>query len=899
MTALDMACYPLGTDGAIHNWLACGTVTSPLDEVLPRVIQPDGSPFGSRGRWVLNYWAWSKHSKAMKLRVYRQLEPLAWQPGERPTLHTDGIGGKTWEYRVAEEDQVIDFSLFNFNPALMQAWTFALLEADTPLALDAELITIGPARIFLNGTLHTHYAREFSYVEAQRVPVTLALSAGLNELYLQGDMLGWREARLALGLRFLDNPPVRVRLPLGGVSADHWHRAENGLNALQVRQFAFPTVPGHVTLDPAADEPVAFEAQVDLPIPKNLFPQLSALDVPRASAQLTLAPGERAELPISEAVAASMSSTPGENSLRLTLRPLDGTPIAVERDIWAGQNTFSTEPYGDYESRRAEALAHLARMPYDVPAALAALELGMIDRIPSDAVALACHYMENRYDCADFYAIGLLALLERCGDSPALAPQDKARIEAAFLGFKYWIDEPGLDAMCYFTENHQILFHVAAYLAGQRRVDRVFSNSGWTGKQQKVRARRRIENWILRRLQGNFSEWDSNAYMALDAFAMLALVDYAASPRLREMGAALLHKLFFLLACQSFRGAHASTHGRCYVTGLKSARVENTSSLARIAWGMGIFNGETRATGLLALSRNYRVPDVIQRIGADVDRTLITRSQSRAQFRPQFDMRGDWWDVTTLTYRTPDVMLSAALDYQPGDMGIQEHLWQATLSPEASVFTTYLGNSQEHGNARPNFWAGSARLPRVGMVDRTAICLYRLEPGVGLGITHAYFPAAMFDEYRIEGQWAFARCGNGYIALWGDGDLLMIERGRHAGQELRSSGEGEVWICHVGRAADDGDFAAFQRGVMQHTPQVEAGRVVWTAPDGRTLAFGWEGALTVDGAPEDWARFPHYDNAYTHTSMDAPMMKITHNGDDVTLDLKRGRVITERQVTEI
>lgn len=899
MTTLDMACYPLGADGAIHNWLACGAVTSSLDDVLPRVIKPNGSPFGSRGRWVLNYWAWSKPSKALKLRVYRQLDPLTWQPGDRPVLGGEAIEGRRWEYKTAEEDQVIDFSLFNFNPALMQAWTFALLEADMPLALDAELITIGPARIFLNGALHTHYAREFSYVEAQRIPVTLALSAGLNEIYLQGDMLGWREARLALGLRFLDKPPVRVRLPLGGVPADQWHHAETDLKALQVRQFAFPTLPGYMTLDPAADAPVAFEAQVELPIPKNLFPQLSALDVPRASAHLTLAPGERGELPISEAVAASVSSTPGENSLRLTLRPLDGTPIAVERDIWAGQNTFSAQPYGDYESRRKEVLSHLARMPYDVPAALAALELGIIDRIPSSAVALACHYMETRCDCADFYAVGLLALLERCGDSPVLAQEDRARIEAAFLGFKYWIDEPGLDAMCYFTENHQFLFHVSAYLAGQRWGDRVFSNSGWTGKQHLARARRRIENWILRRLQGNFSEWDSNAYMALDAFALLALVDHADSPRLREMATALLHKLFFLLACQSFRGAHASTHGRCYVTGLKSARVENTSSLGRIAWGMGIFNGETRATGLLALSRRYRVPDVIQRIGADVGQTLVTRSRSRAQFRPQFDMRGDWWDVSTLTYRTPDMMLSAALDYQPGEMGIQEHLWQAALSPEAVIFTTYPGNSQEHGNARPNFWAGSARLPRVGMVDRTVICLYRLEPGVGLGFTHAYFPTAVFDEYHIEGQWAFARCGSGYVALWSDGDLLLTEYGRHVGQELRSSGAGEVWICHVGRAADDGDFAAFRRGVKQAAPQVEAGRIEWVTPDSRRLAFAWEGALTVDGVSEDWASFPHYDNAYTHTPLDAELMTIAHGGDSLTLDLRRGRMFTERQVTKI
>jgi hypothetical protein len=210
---------------------------------------------------------------------------------------------------------------------------------------------------------------------------------------------------------------------------------------------------------------------------------------------------------------------------------------------------------------------------------------------------------EHCYDCADFYAVGLLALLYRYGDQPALRTADREQIESAFRTFKFWLDEPGLDAMCYFTENHQILFHMTAYLAGQRWPDRVFSNSRLTGRQQLARARPRIESWILRRLRGNLSEWDSNAYLALDVFAMLALVEFADSRRPREMATVLLHKIFFMIACQSYRSRHGSTHGRCYVTGLKSAHVENTSSLQRIAWGMDIFNGETRATGLLAMAR--------------------------------------------------------------------------------------------------------------------------------------------------------------------------------------------------------------------------------------------------------------------------------------------------------
>jgi hypothetical protein len=882
-----LARYPLGEDGAIRYWLACGPVTSPLAE-LEQLVSPDGSPFGAGQRWILNYWAYTPESRALKLRLYRQLPPPDWQPGPRPAVGQFALSGQRWRYAVAEEDRVIDFSRFNFTPTRIQGWTYTCLEVAEPVTVRAELITIGPARVWVNGSLVTHFDRAFSYVEPLRGPLEFQLRPGLNDLYLLGEMLGWREARLALGLRLHDQPPVTVGIPLGDIPAEQWFRAERGLAALQVRQYAFPTLPGQVWLDAAAPEPFQFEAEVSLPVPED-FEDMAPLELPSERARLALQPGEAGELPIGPAVLAAMARMPGEHGLSLVVRPADGTPLEARRAIWASANDFSHRPYGDYDTRRQEALTHLAQMPLDVLAAMAAVETGAAAQIDSDAVALACYFLENRCDCADFYAVGLLALHYQYAGLPALRPADQARIERAFRSFKFWLDEPGLDAMCYFTENHQVLFHVTAYLAGQRWPEWVFSNSGLTGRQQRRRARARIESWILRRLRGSFSEWDSNAYLALDVFALLALVEFAGSPRLRAMATALLHKVFFMIACQSLRGVHGSTHGRCYVQGLKSARVENTSGLQRIAWGMGIFNGETRATGMLALARRYRVPEVIQRIGADLPDELVTRAHSTAAYRPRFDLQRGAWDVRTITYRTPDVMLSAAIDHRPGERGVQEHLWQATLGPEAVVFTTYPGNSQEHGNARPNFWAGSARLPRVGMAGRTVICLYRLEPGVGLGFSHAYFPVAMFDEYRLVGGWAFARAGKGYVALWGDGDLVLTEKGRHAGQELRSRGPGQVWLCHVGRAVQDGDFETFCRNVAQHTPQAAGASVRWTAPGGDRLAFAWEGPLLVNEQPQDWSDFLHYENRYTQTPLGADRMVIRHGAQALVLDLAHGR----------
>lgn len=886
----NFAAYSLAQDGTIRHWLACGPVVSRLTG-LEKFVSPTGNPHGHQRRWALNYWAYHPEVIQLKKRIYDGIAPFNRQPQALPIVNQPHIDDHVWRYVLAHEDRMIDFSRFNFAPSIMRSWVFAILEAPQEMAVSVEIFTIGPVQLWLNEVLAHQFDATFSYVAPLTVTTTLNLHAGRNRVALHGLMLGWREARLALGMRLPGNPSLTVQIPLGDIDTQQWHAAEVGLAQIRLKQFAFPNLKGFIELDQAAPAPLEVDLSIGIPTTGSPWAQFASEDVPRATARLNLKPGASAELPITAALAQMMAQLPGENTLDLTIRPADDLPLSRTHKVWFSANRFSLQPYGTYDARRREAIEHLSRMDYDVFAAMAAVETGRKTQISSEAVSISCEFMRQRYDCADFYALSLLALLYRYGEHTALKPSDRERIEAEFLGFKYWVDEPNLDGMCYCTENHQILFHVTAYLAGQYWKDSTFSNCGLTGRQQQRRAQARVESWILRRLQGGFSEWDSNAYLTMDVFAMLSLVEFAAGSRLQEMATTLLHKIFFMIASQSFRGAHGSTHGRCYVEGLKSARVENTSSLQRIAWGMGIFNGETRATGMLAMARRYRVPEIVQEIGADTERDLLTRVRSFAAYRPQFDMHSGSWDIRTITQRSADYMLSAAINYRPGEMGVQQHLWQATLSPEAVVFTTYPGNNQEHGHARPNFWAGSVRLPRVVMAHRTLICLYPIEANVGLGFSHAYFPTAMFDEWQIEGAWAFARVGKGYIALWGDGDLALTTAGSHSMQELRSSGRGEAWICHVGQASEDGRFAEFCAKVSQNPPRQHGTEILWREPRGHLLRFSWEGDLFADDQPEDLNTFPHYENAYTRTPLQAKIMELRHNGRSMKLDLLRGRVL--------
>ena len=176
-------------------------------------------------------------------------------------------------------------------------------------------------------------------------------------------------------------------------------------------------------------------------------------------------------------------------------------------------------------------------------------------------------------------------------------------------------------------------------------------------------------------------------------------------------------------------------------------------------------------------------------------------------------------EVNKVTYRTPDAQLASAQDFRKGEKGYQQHIWQATLSPMATVFTTHPPCAAEDGSHRPNFWHGNTILPRVAQWKDTLIAIHKLPEDDWMGFTHAYFPVHAFDAYVMREShagtmWAFARKGEGYLALTASGGLDFITQGLTAYRELRSYQQHAVWLCCMGRAALDGDFDAFQARVL-------------------------------------------------------------------------------------
>jgi hypothetical protein len=307
-------------------------------------------------------------------------------------------------------------------------------------------------------------------------------------------------------------------------------------------------------------------------------------------------------------------------------------------------------------------------------------------------------------------------------------------------------------------------------------------------------------------------------------------------------------------------------------------------------WGMGVFNQHILGPVSLACAVNYELPLLIQQIATALPDEMWSREHHAGEFEKWCDRINGPWEVNKVTYKTPDYMLCSAQDYRPGEKGSQQHIWQATMGPDAVVFVNHPAWVSEEGSHRPDFWHGNIILPRTAQWKDVLLSIHNLPEDDWLGFTHAYFPVFAFDEYvlrdGVDGQkWAFARKDDGYLALTAAQGFELITRGDNAYRELRSYGLHNSWLCHMGRAALDGEFNDFQKKVLALSVNFDDLAVQCDTLRGETLAFGWQGPLLLNGQEQPITGFKHYENPYCVADLAAPQMEIAFGNRLMQLEL--------------
>lgn len=276
-----------------------------------------------------------------------------------------------------------------------------------------------------------------------------------------------------------------------------------------------------------------------------------------------------------------------------------------------------------------------------------------------NALKRQASYVNHRYDCSDF-RLQLMFRIYKDGYEK-LSDTDRALIKETFLNFKYFMDEPGDDSMCYWSENHQILFAVSEYLAGQEWENEVFTNSGMTGAQHKQKALERIEAWIAQRKQYGFSEYLSNVYLQEDIAPMANFIEYSLDRALADKMRSVMDLLWFDVATHCVKNRFVPASSRMYGNNKAGNYIGNSLlSSMNLLWGRDTLAGRLEESDLSAEERKliensasacescmsinfiaavekgaYTLPPVIKKIACDSETRVIRMSagQSPAEMK--------------------------------------------------------------------------------------------------------------------------------------------------------------------------------------------------------------------------------------------------------------------------
>lgn len=836
--------------GFIHNWLVAGPQIIPVN-----LDQFQGDNI--RGQVAQHYY--ESPSGITKTPVERG--PLT------KGLFQVGDYQGSWNYHACREDHLVDHSGFYPTPHYLRSWAYTQLFCKEAQEVLLVATTHDPADVWLNGE-HVHRQEHFSEQHPGSLPFKVLLKNGVNKILVRFEAVAIRECPHAMALQVcrLTDPKepyparsgIHVRIPTLIEGVSRRNKFEKVAAVTYITQDVFE-----------AEDQIRLHWPDDL---KDPSPATVRLQTPNgkinAEATVDGTAGDQLFLNFPYQIP--------EGPYRILMMPLAweyyerDLRITREISLWnLGRNRYSATPYGTYAERRQEALVS-ANQHKSLFAEIAKMALNQWATINTESILGTLQSVQ----LLEF--LGVLGMLYRFGDHVQFPKELLQPMEETILGFQYgntaaWETKTGG------SESDQILSHAGEILAGQRYPERTFLRSGKTGQWHRENGERLALEWLHQRGAYGFSEWDSNISFAEQLLALSHLFDLAEAESVREMSAVLMDKLFITIAINSYQGVFGSTHGRTYAPFVKGGLLEPTSGIARLMWGTGIFNHHIAGTVSLACMERYELPSLISEIAVSKPEELWSRERHAVNAERV---------VNKVTYKTPDTMLCSAQDYYPGEQGRLEHIWQATLGAAATVFVTHPACTSEDDARQPNFWAGNAILPRVAQWKDMLIAVYHLPEDDWMGFTHAYFPTYAFDEYALRDGWAFARKGEGYLALTAAGGFSLTRHGYYAFRELRSYGGNNIWLCHMGRVTLDGDFSAFQDKVLALPVAFDDGSVHCTTLRDEALSFGWRDPFTRDGQEQPLSGFEHYESPFAASGYPCRQMEIGIGEDALRLNFE-------------
>jgi hypothetical protein len=771
-------------------------------------------------------------------------------------IFTIGAYKGEWNYYGCKEDHLVDLSASFQALAYVRAWAYSHLYLNSDSTVQFTVSTYGPVDIWIN---KKHVSQHEEFTEQQSsFQFEAQLTRGINKILIRFANVAAPDAVLSVALKLNgDNSAAKVQIPTLIPSISRRNQLEEIYDQIYLER----DIHAHnntVTLcfPETMTEPALADARLQT-ITGRIYGQ--AEDVGKPGSKVLL--GTPGSLPMTpfQIFVMPRAWEYYESHIRITRR----------LNLWSvGRQRFSTTPYGYPEERKREALLFATTVENNLFAEIAKISLGKLNDLETKVINQSFENILLRRAGCEMELLGFLGALARFSESQEIPSWIIEKIRETALNFYYGEENfPSPKAGQPARADREIIFATCQILAGQLYPQETFQVSGLPGVQLQEEGEKAALEWMQKRGGYGFACWDSKELYSQILSAISYLIDLSKKEEVWELGSVLMDKMLFTIALNSFNGVYGSTQGQASTTDIKSGLLEPTSGITRIMWGMGIFNLHIASTVSLACMTNYELPPIIAEIAVGLPEAMHNKEQQAVIEVP----------VNKITYRTPEYMLSSAQSYKPGQPGNREHIWQATLGTQSIVFVNHPGCSSENDVHSPNYWVGNGILPRVAQHDNTLIAIYNNTGEKGMDFTHAYFPTREFDEFTIQGNTAFARKDDGYIALTAINGIEIVTLGPSAYREIRSAGKQNIWVCEMGRSSVDGSYEAFKAKVLAQEKATRDLTLEMKTLSGDALSFGWDSPMMYNNKEQPILGFLHYDNPFTMATIPSSQMDIANS----------------------
>lgn len=708
--------------------------------------------------------------------------------------------GLPWKYYYSHDNIFLDDAAFYEELCRVEMHAATILELDAPARVSLRLWSYAAVDAWVDGTLVCTLEHPV-YKPIRYRDFTLDLSAGQHLLYLRLENLGVRDTRIAFAVQVTDGADrLRIRLP------DEEHCA--------------PYAAAAALLDSARVHDGVLTVDAPLPAGSRLRYDRGISDFRRQQERFILDDvSGRSEVTLREPAVFTLE-IPVENAV--LVRHLERAelhrPVYLDPAV-KDQRRYQFEQIAAVGSEMRSATDGFALFPM-----LARKYLGQNPASDHEELKITLRQIERRMDCADFMTTALIRLQREYG-----IPEDlQAEVKRVMLNFRYWMDEPGQDGMCFWSENHTLMFFETAYFFGGEYPDDTFVRAGCTGRQLRDTARLRIREWLTDVCETGFDEFNSSVYTPLTLAALLNIVDYA-EPDLAAMAVRACDEMLRTAALHCFKGILVAPMGRVY-RGIITPWEESMQAMLNFMFPEAPY-ATCPSLSFLATTR-YTLPADLRKRMEQTGAFSYTTSNARidgyktADYMftsvqsPRRDGVERVWQPETREEKRDTFAYVKALNehfhgttqFQPGEHGYQQHMWYAALDSDLVVFANHPGQTcEDMSEVRPGYWYGNGTMPALCQQDNVLGAVYVIPESHPIQFTHLFWQQDRFTETAARGSWLFGRKGDSYIGIWCSAPLVDHDETMF-GCEKRALSSACAYLTVCGSRSENGSFAAFCDG---------------------------------------------------------------------------------------